>query len=125
MAMAAAINGMACCLADNVSDTGWVVGSSFGASEPWALYWASVTFSIHCTLLPSTEPVTARCVMALVGAAPCQCLTPGGQTMTSPGRISCTGLPHSWTRPTPDVTTKRWPAGWVCHAERAPGSKLT
>lgn len=33
--------------------------------------------------------------------------------------------PHSCVSPTPAVTTRRCPAGWVCHAERAPGSKVT
>src|SRR5690606_15973353 len=64
-------------------------------------------------------------VIALCGAAPCQCLTPAGHTTTSPTRNCCTGLPHSWVNPTPEVTTNRCPAGWVCQAERAPGSKLT
>ncbi|AAF84576.1 hypothetical protein XF_1767 [Xylella fastidiosa 9a5c] len=89
------------------------------------MYCSSVTFSIHVTFLPSTVPVTARCVIAVPDAAPCQCLTPGGHQTTSPGRMTCTGLPHSCTSPTPEVTTRRCPAGWVCQAERAPGSKLT
>ena len=29
------------------------------------------------------------------------------------------------TQPLPDVTTSRWPSGWVCQAVRAPGSKVT
>ena len=58
----------------------WVV---FIGRAP-ALYCASVTFSIHSTFLLLTVPERARCVMAVVGDAPCQCLTPGGHQMTSP-----------------------------------------
>src|SRR5438105_171005 len=67
----------------------------------------------------------AMCVMAVVGAAPCQCFSPGGNQTTSPGRISSTGPPHRWARPHPAVTTRVWPSGWVCHAVRAPGSNVT
>src|SRR5271166_4999357 len=67
----------------------------------------------------------AMCVMAVVGAAPCQCLTPGGIQTTSPGRISSTCPPSRWTLPQPAVTISVWPSGWVCHAVRAPGSKVT
>lgn len=63
--------------------------------------------------------------MALSGAAPCQCLTPGGHHTTSPARISCSGPSHCWVRPAPSVTTRRCPAGWVCHADRAPGWNVT
>src|SRR2546428_6624751 len=67
----------------------------------------------------------AMCVIPMFGEAPCQCLTPGGIRTTSPGRISSIGPPHCWTRPAPAVTIKTWPAGCVCHAERAPGSNVT
>lgn len=63
--------------------------------------------------------------MAVLGAAPCQCLMPGGHQMTSPGRISSTGPPHCCVLPTPEVTTRYWPLGWVCQAERAPCSNVT
>ena len=33
-------------------------------------------------------------VMAVVGDAPCQCFSPGGNQTTSPGRISSIGPPH-------------------------------
>jgi hypothetical protein len=33
------------------------------------------------------------CVMAVVGLAPCQCFSPGGNQITSPGRICPTGPP--------------------------------
>ena len=33
---------------------------------------------------------------AVEGAAPCQCFSPGGNQMTSPGRISSTGPPQRW-----------------------------
>src|SRR5271154_7091421 len=67
----------------------------------------------------------ARCVMAVVGIAPCQCFSPGGNQITSPGRISSIGPPQRCAQPQPAVTTKVWPRGWVCHAVRAPGSNLT
>ena len=35
------------------------------------------------------------------------------------------GSPHRWTRPVPAVITRTWPRGCVCHAVRAPGSKVT
>src|SRR5687767_5235893 len=64
-------------------------------------------------------------VIAVVGAAPCQCFSPGENQTTSPGRISSIGPPQRWPRPTPDVTISVWPSGWVCHAVRAPGSNVT
>src|SRR6266436_3877982 len=67
----------------------------------------------------------AMWVMAVVAAAPCQCFSPGGIQTTSPGRISSTGPPQRRTRPQPAVTIRVWPSGWVCHAVRAPGSKVT
>src|SRR5947208_1396807 len=67
----------------------------------------------------------ARCVMEVVGEAPCQCFTPGGVQITSPERISSTAPPHCCTRPTPPVTMSNCPLGCVCHAERAPASNDT
>src|SRR6266404_1626847 len=65
------------------------------------------------------------CVMAVVGVAPCQCFSFGGHQTTSPGRISVFGPPSLCTHPHPYVTIRVCPSGWVCHAERAPGSKVT
>jgi hypothetical protein len=65
------------------------------------------------------------CVMAVVGVAPCQCFSPGGHQITSPGRIFSTGPPQLCTRPQPAVTIRVWPSGWVCYAVRAPGSNVT
>ena len=67
----------------------------------------------------------AMWTIAALGAAPCQCFSPGAIHTVSPARISRTGPPHSWTRPTPETTCRVWPSGWVCQAVRAPGSKLT
>src|SRR5208283_2038321 len=67
----------------------------------------------------------AICVMGVVGAAPCQCFSPGANQTTSPGRISSTGPPQRCARPHPAVTTSVCPSGCVCHAVRAPGSKVT
>ena len=36
--------------------------------------------------------------------APCQCFSPGGNQITSPGRISSTGPPQRCTQPQPAVT---------------------
>ena len=65
------------------------------------------------------------CVIAVVGEAPCQCFSPGGNQTTSPGRISSIGSPQRCTRPEPAVTISVWPSGCVCHAVRAPGSNVT
>src|SRR5208282_3803153 len=67
----------------------------------------------------------AMCVMAVVGEAPCQCFSPGGNQITSPGRISSIGPPQRCTRPQPAVTIRVCPSGCVCHAVRAPGSNVT
>src|SRR5213080_3943766 len=67
----------------------------------------------------------AMCVMAVVAAAPCQCFSPGGIQITSPGRISSIGPPQRCARPQPAVTISVWPSGCVCHAVRAPGSNVT
>src|SRR5271165_5210240 len=88
-------------------------------------YCSSLTFSIQSADLPSSCSTMAMCVMAVVGAAPCQCFTPGGNQITSPGRISSTEPPQSWARPQPAVTIKVCPSGWVCQAVRAQGSKVT
>src|SRR6266513_333447 len=61
----------------------------------------------------------AMCVIAVVGDAPCQCLMPGGNQTTSPGRTSSTGPPSCCTHPQPAVTISVWPSGCVCHAVRA------
>src|SRR2546427_1520018 len=90
-----------------------------------ARYSASLTFSIQSALLPSSCSTMAMCVMAVVAAAPCQCFSPGGIQITSPGRISSIGPPQRCARPQPAVTIRVWPSGWVCHAVRAPGSNVT
>src|SRR5206468_12150043 len=86
---------------------------------------SSLTCSIHSTFLPSSCSCTAMCVNAVVGDAPCQCFSPGGNHTTSPGWISSMAPPHSCTRPKPAVTTSVCPSGCVCHAVRAPGSNVT
>src|SRR5580765_3150148 len=67
----------------------------------------------------------AMCVIAVVGVAPCQCFSPGGNQTTSPGRTSSTGPPSRCTQPQPAVMIRVWPSGCVCHAVRAPGSNVT
>src|SRR5579872_129375 len=64
-------------------------------------------------------------LIAVVGAAPCQCFFPGGQVTTSPGRSSCLGSPQHCVQPRPDVTIRVWPPGCVCQAVRAPGPNVT
>src|SRR4051794_40609758 len=90
-----------------------------------ARYCSSLTCSIQVTGEPLSFSWTAMWLMAVVGAAPCQCFSPGSNQTTSPGRISSTGPPSRWTRPQPDITIRVWPSGWVCQAVRAPGSKVT
>src|SRR5437773_1617158 len=90
-----------------------------------ALYCSSVTCSSQVTCLPSRCSCNAICIIAVSGPAPCQCFPSGAIHTVSPGRISRTGPPHSATRPTPEITCKVWPSGWVCHAVRARGSKRT
>src|ERR671937_678667 len=67
----------------------------------------------------------AICVIAVVGVAPCQCFSLGGNQTTSPGRISSIEPPSRCAQPTPDVTINVWPNGCVCQAVRAPGSNVT
>src|SRR5947209_14960595 len=67
----------------------------------------------------------AICVIAVVGVAPCQCFSPGGNQTTSPGRISSIGPPQRCAHPRPDVTINVCPSGCVCQAVRAPGSNVT
>src|SRR3989454_6637771 len=88
-------------------------------------YCASLTFSIQSTALPLSCSCTAMCVTAVVGAAPCQCFSPGGIQITSPGRISSIGPPQRCARPEPAVTISVWPSGGGCQAVRAPGSNVT
>src|SRR5437016_3712987 len=64
-------------------------------------------------------------VTAVLSVAPCQCFLSGGQLTTSPGRISTFSSPQHCVQPRPAVTISVCPQGWVCHAERAPGSKVT
>src|SRR4249919_2345715 len=65
------------------------------------------------------------CVIDVAGVAPCQCRCPGGHQITSPAWISSTGPPSHCVHPQPAVTTRIWPSGCMCHAERAPGSNVT
>ena len=59
------------------------------------------------------------------GAAPCQCSSPGSKKTRSPGRITSSGPPRRWQRPSPSTTKIVCPFGCVCHAVRAPGVKWT
>ena len=63
--------------------------------------------------------------MKRVGAAPCQCSSPGAKYTRSPGRMTSIGPPRPCATPTPSVTWIVWPFGCVCHAVRAPGVKWT
>src|SRR5207245_9244987 len=78
--------------------------SSYDCSREAAAYSSSLTFSIHSTVLPPCCSTMAMCVMAVVSVAPCQCFSPGGHQITSPGRICSTGPPQLCTRPQPAVT---------------------
>src|SRR5919107_1461030 len=67
----------------------------------------------------------AMCDIAVVEVAPCQCRSLGGHQTTSPARISTFGPPSLCTQPQPCVTTSVCPSGCQCHADLAPGSKVT
>src|SRR3954466_9178374 len=41
------------------------------------------------------------------------------------GRMTSTGPPRRWHRPTPSVTKTVWLSGWRCQWVRAPGKKCT
>src|SRR6516164_6752671 len=90
-----------------------------------ARYSSSLTFSSQSTTLPSSASWIAIWLMPVVAVPPCQCFSRGGQTTTSPARISRLGPPPHCTQPQPAVTINLWPSGWVCHAVRAPGSNVT
>ena len=90
-----------------------------------AAYCSSLTFSIQSTTLPFSDSLMAMCCIAVVAVAPCQCFSPGSNHTTSPGRTSSIAPPSRCTRPRPNVMMSVWPSGCVCHAVRAPGSKVT
>src|SRR5213593_4840033 len=100
------------------------ISSSYSTLEP-AWYCSSVTFSIQSTALPSRRSTMAMCVIAVVIVAPCQCFSPGGIQITSPGRTCSIGPPQRCARPAPAVTIRVWPSVCVCHAVRALGSNVT
>src|SRR5215472_7763978 len=97
----------------------------FLANVDQAPYCASLTCSNQSTTLPSSASAIAMCVIAVVGAAPCQCFSPGANQTTSPGRICSTGPPSRCARPLPAVTISVCPSGCVCQAVRALGSNVT
>src|SRR5207248_4579508 len=72
-----------------------------------------------------SSDVCSSDLMAVVGVAPCQCFSPGGNQITSPARISSIGPPQRCASPHPLVTMSVWPSGCVCHAVRALGSNVT
>ena len=47
-------------------------------------YCSSLTFSIQSTTFPLSASWKAMCVIAVVGVAPCQCFSLGGNHTTSP-----------------------------------------
>src|SRR5919107_377031 len=98
---------------------------SRGGHESHRWYCSSETCSIQSTGEPLSFSWMAIWLMAVVGDAPCQCFSPGSNQTTSPGRSASIGPPSRWARPKPAVTMSAWPRGCVCHAVRAPGSKVT
>jgi len=74
-------------------------------------YQFTPIYSLFVTAGPAVTPplsklgVTTVCVIGPSGAAPCQCIAPGGHTTVSPWEIICLGLPFSWYQAVPDVTT--------------------
>src|SRR5213593_2379547 len=86
--------------------------------------------SLTCSPQATTSPASFACCIAMwvmnrVGAAPCQWFSPGSKKTRSPGRMTSTGPPSRWQRPTPSVTQIVCPCGCVCQAVRAPGVKCT
>ena len=67
----------------------------------------------------------AMWVMPVAGGAPCQCFSLGANQITSPGWMGAMGPSQRCAQPAPAVTMRVWPRGCVCHAVRAPGSKVT
>ena len=63
----------------------------YGDQRPYCPF---VTFPNQSTFFPFSVSWMAMCVMPTVGAAPCQCFTPGGIHTTSPGRMSSIGPPQ-------------------------------
>ena len=68
------------------------LAGSFAQSLP---YCSSSTGSSHSLPVFSPGTSTAMCENQLSFLAPCQCLTSGGITTTSPGLSERAGLPHS------------------------------
>src|SRR5438132_9748219 len=67
-----------------------------------APYSSSPTCAPHVALLPfSSTSTIERWLMKRVGAAPCQCSSPGSKNTRSPGRITSIGAPRRCTRPMP------------------------
>ena len=76
------------------------VAETIGKPEQYVMVTAG-----QAAMLMSGKPGDGAFVdMAVVGAAPCQCFSPGGNQTTSPGRISSIGPPQRCTRPQPAVT---------------------
>src|SRR5438445_9533658 len=67
-----------------------VVAAERSCLHQWfSLVWSDVGYSpsVRCSPHSVSPSARARCVMKVTGAAPCQCPSPGGVTMTSPGRM--------------------------------------
>lgn len=68
---------------------------------------------------------TAKCVIANVATAPCQCFSSGSIHTVSPVRKSRGSPPHFCITPHPSVTVRNGPSGWACHPVPAPGANAT
>ena len=55
------------------SEVALLIGPCPSGLDGEPLYCSSLTFSIHCTAVPSRCSVIAMCVMDACGDAPCQC----------------------------------------------------
>jgi hypothetical protein len=76
----------------NATKTGALFAQSDCGLAP---YCSSETFSNQATCAPSSASCRAMWTIAVVGAAPCQCFSPGGIHTVSPGLISRIGPPHA------------------------------
>ena len=101
-----------------------IIFSSYSVFD-LARYCSSLICSIQSADFPSSCSTIDICVIAVVGAAPCQCFSPGEDHITSPGWMCSICSPQRCTKPLPAVTTKVCPKGWLCQAVRAPGSNVT
>ena len=98
---------------------------SSSSQRSFTSYCSSVTCSIHSTSLPSSCLLDGDVGHRGRRRRAVPVLLAGREPDDVARRISSIGPPSRCTRPRPEVTISVCPSGWVCHAVRAPGSKVT